>query len=57
MPDSKDRLQRKSIIEYLDRKLRDPRTKELSGPEALIQAREFIRRWRPRAKRKGGLGR
>lgn len=55
MPDSKDRLQRKSILAYLDRKIAEHQSAPVE--KALWQVRQWVQRWRPRAnKRKGGLG-
>lgn len=54
---SPDHLQRRSLIEYLDRVLENNDTHPDAKPY-LRRMREWVRRWRPRAsKRPGGLGR
>ncbi len=55
--DALDRLERKSILEYLDRKLADPRVSDYTSQEILKQVSAWIRRWRPRTKAPGGRGR
>lgn len=58
--DSKDRLERKSIIGYCDRLLNGVKGSNLdrmTARQAVLQVRTWARKWRPRADRvKGGRG-
>lgn len=54
---AKDRLERRSILEYIDRILH---TNDVKHPEAVkmaLRIKRWIRAWRPRTAGAGGRGR
>ena len=64
-PDAADRLERKSILAYLDRQIAwlratsavpEPSLFELGYERALARTRRWVKAWRPRTRKPGGRG-